>query len=293
MVYPQITIVTPSFNSEKYLEQSIRSVIDQNYPNLEFIIIDGGSTDGSLEIIKKYERSLSYWCSEPDKGMYDALRKGFARSKGQIMGWLNSDDLIFPWTLRTLAEIFIQYPEVEWLSSLYPCSFNHNGTLFKSGSKKGFARKFFLNGLYMYTPLRQGLGFIQQESTFWKRNLYERAGGIRSEYHYAGDFDLWARFFKHSELHGLGCMLGGFRHHCKNQLSLKYFDQYLTEAYEALKQIGGSVDSPIRGWLLLKHMRFMARWPRLKCPSFGLLQSVHNIRWSKAENEWNVHEEWI
>jgi glycosyltransferase involved in cell wall biosynthesis len=293
MSYPCITIVTPSLNNGKYLEETIRSVVDQNYPNLEYIIIDGGSTDDSVRIIEKYERFLGYWCSEPDNGMYDALRKGFSRSKGQIMGWINSDDLLFPWTLRTLAEIFINFPEIEWLSSLYPCTLNTNGTLYKTGIKKGYARKYFLNGLYLYVPGRRCLDFIQQESTFWKRSLYERAGGIKTNFRYAGDFDLWTRFFGHSELYGIGCMLGGFRHHDATQLSLKYFDQYLNEAYQSLHQVGGALCSPFRGWLLSKFMWIISNYSQLKRLFPGLCQGVHNIRWSKKDNEWIKSKEWI
>jgi glycosyltransferase involved in cell wall biosynthesis len=293
MIYPRITIVTPSFNNIRYLEETIRSVVEQSYPNLEYIIVDGGSTDGSVGIIKKYEKYLSYWCSEPDCGMYDALRKGFSRSNGQIMGWINSDDLLFPWTLRTLAETFTKFPDVEWLSSLYPCAFNSNGTLFRSVFKDGYARKYFLNGLYMTIPDRQCLGFIQQESTFWKRSLYERAGKIRTDYRYAGDFDLWARFFEHSELHGIGCMLGGFRYHGVTQLSNKYFDQYLDEAHESLHQVGGSLCNALSAFLTVNHMKIMAKWPRFKCPSLGLLELVHNIRWNQEENEWKMNDNWI
>lgn len=88
MNYPKISIVTPSFNQAEYLEQTILSVIDQNYPNLEYIIIDGGSADKSIEVIKKYENKLSYWISENDKGLYNALQKGFQKTTGEIMGWI-------------------------------------------------------------------------------------------------------------------------------------------------------------------------------------------------------------
>ncbi len=92
--YPKISIVTPTFNQGNFIEESILSVIEQQYPNLEYIIMDGGSTDNTIEIIKKYESQLTYWVSQKDNGMYDALNRGFKRATGEIMGWLNSDDLL-------------------------------------------------------------------------------------------------------------------------------------------------------------------------------------------------------
>ena len=106
MKYPKISIVTPSFNQAEFLEQTICSVLNQNYPNLEYIIIDGGSTDGSVEIIKKYADKFTYWVSEKDNGQYDAINKGFSHTTGDIMGWINSSDIYYPWTLSMIAEIF-------------------------------------------------------------------------------------------------------------------------------------------------------------------------------------------
>src|ERR1039458_3148368 len=110
---PRITIVTPSYNQSQFLEDTIRSVLTQNYPNVEYFVIDGGSTDGSVEIIKKYERWLTHWESVPDKGQADAILKGFARSTGDIVGWLNSDDLYLPGCLESVGTYYAEHPKTE------------------------------------------------------------------------------------------------------------------------------------------------------------------------------------
>src|ERR1039457_1034429 len=116
MKYPKISIVTPSFNQAEFLEQTICSVLSQKYPNLEYVVIDGGSTDGSVEIIKKYADKLTYWVSEKDDGQYAAINKGFSYTTGDIMGWINSSDILLPWTFSILAEIFENYTQIQWLS---------------------------------------------------------------------------------------------------------------------------------------------------------------------------------
>src|SRR5665647_1802387 len=112
MNYPKISIVTPSFNQGRYIEQTIQSVINQNYPNLEYIIIDGGSTDDTIEVIKKYEKHISFWISEPDKGQADAINKGFAKCTGDIFNWINSDDYYEPETFKKLSNLFTTHKAV-------------------------------------------------------------------------------------------------------------------------------------------------------------------------------------
>ncbi len=203
--WPRITLVTPVFNSVRYIEQTIQSVISQQYPNLEYFIEDGGSTDGTVEIIRKYERQLSGWTSEPDKGMYDALNRGFARSSGAIMGWINASDMLHIGSLFVVGSVFEALPEVEWITAR-PTGFSEEGmTVGVSRSLKRWSRLRFLAGANRY---------IQQESTFWRRSLWERAGShVDASRRDANDFELWVRFFRHARLYSVDALIGGFRAH--------------------------------------------------------------------------------
>lgn len=213
--WPRINFVTPSYNQGLYLEETIRSVLLQRYPNLEYIIIDGGSTDYSIDIIRKYEPWLSYWVSEKDSGQYNAINKGFKLGNGEIMGWINSGDVYCPWAFRVVAEVFLHNPQVEWVTTLYPLRWDENGVPFRCNKFSGYSKEAFYEGRYGGTRERHvRLQYIQQESTFWRRSLWERAGsGLDERFAFAADFDLWARFFKHTELYGVGVPLAGNRIH--------------------------------------------------------------------------------
>jgi glycosyltransferase involved in cell wall biosynthesis len=210
----------------KYLEDTILSVVSQYYPNLEYIIIDGGSTDNSLDIIKKYESKLTYWVSEPDKGMYHAIQKGFEKSTGELMAWINSDDKYHPGALSIISEIFAKYANVNWLtgSTTHFDKYGRSVCVFQSHR---WSKYDYYTGNY---------GWIQQESTFWRRSLWKKSGGnFNLEVKYAGDFELWLRFFRYEKLYFTKGLIGGFRVRESNQISLDNYSEYINEVKSLLK----------------------------------------------------------
>ena len=234
MQYPKISIVTPAFNSGMLLLETMQSILGQQYPNLEYIVIDGGSTDGSTRIIEQHSSQLAFWQSQKDGGQYDAINQGLAKATGEILCWLNADDMLLPRSLFVVAQIFTELKEVEWISSLQPASWDARGYLAKIDRLPGFSRQAFLDGLYLPTTAKKGF-WMQQESTFWRRSLWEKIGGRIPDQHLAGDFALWCEFYKHARLYGVSYPLGGFRM-LEGQRSEAY-QSYMTEARAALEKI--------------------------------------------------------
>jgi hypothetical protein len=198
----RISVVTPSFNQADFIEATINSILGQNYPGLEYVVIDGGSSDASPSIIEKHARDLHYWVSEKDGGIANALNKGFCRTSGDIMAWLNSDDLYHPWTFATVNEIFSTFPEVEWITGL-PVTWDKAGRISHFVSEYPRSKFDYLTGNYQW---------LQQESMFWRRSLWDRTGGqIDETMKLAVDTELWTRFFDAADLYHVTCALGGFR----------------------------------------------------------------------------------
>ncbi len=185
--WPKISIVTPSFNQAGYLEETIRSVLLQNYPNLEYIIIDGGSTDESVEILKKYSPWISFWVSEKDKGQSHAINKGFQLTTGEWMNWLCSDDILASECLFKLIQEVT--PTTRWIlgKELY---WDAESNLIQ------FSRIVYRPKI-SYNLLLFGRFIIAQVASFWRRDLWHEAGGyVETELHYAMDYELWLRFAK-------------------------------------------------------------------------------------------------
>jgi glycosyltransferase involved in cell wall biosynthesis len=229
--YPKISVVTPSYNAAHLIEQTLRSVLDQGYPNLEYVVIDGAGGDRTKDILTGYSDRLAYWCSEPDDGQYDAINKGFARSSGEVLCWLNSDDMLLPRSLFVVGEIFEKFPEVDWITTRRPGLWDANGYLAGLTLTPGFNRQAFMDGLFLPGTLNKGY-WIQQESTFWRRSLWVRAGGEIPDVRLAGDFALWCQFYRHTQLVAVDYPLGGFRL-IEGQRSEDMLD-YMTEARAAL-----------------------------------------------------------
>jgi glycosyltransferase involved in cell wall biosynthesis len=259
---PKISIVTPSWNQGRFIEETIESVLSQRYPNLEYIIMDGGSTDGSVEIIKKFAPQLAYWQSQKDGGQYQAINDGFALSTGEVMGWINSDDKLLPWCLQTVGDIFAAHPSVEWISSLFPFGWSESGKAATCRAAEGYSSEEFWLGHYLPGREKEGRYSIQQESTFWRRSLWDRAGGLDVSLKFAGDFDLWARFFKAgAEVYGVGVPLGGFRHQ-QDQKSFQQEGANIKEAEESLARHGQKELTAWENYKLARAEKKQAYWRR-------------------------------
>jgi glycosyltransferase involved in cell wall biosynthesis len=244
LLLPTISVVTPSFNRVRYLAAALDSVLGQGYPGLEYVVADGGSTDGSVEVIAERADMLTAWMSEPDEGPWHAINKGFARTTGEVMGWLGSDDLLTPWALAVVGEIFGAFAEVEWLTTLYPIVWDDAGRAVRCFYQDAYSHEAFLRGENLPGAGWPATGWIQQESTFWRRTLWDRAGGRLDEsLRLAADFDLWARFHETgAELVGVATPLGGFRMH-GNQKSAGDLPGYIDEAKDIFRRVGGTPGS--------------------------------------------------
>jgi glycosyltransferase involved in cell wall biosynthesis len=186
---PLVSVVTPSFNQARYLEATIQSVLGQDYPNLAYIIVDGGSTDGSLEIIQHYADRLAWWVSERDQGQTDAINKGFARAHGQVLAWLNSDDTYQPGAISEAVAALQTHPEVGMV-------YGDANLVDESGQVIGQ----FPAAQTDYHRLRSGYVHIPQQAAFFRASLWQEVGPLDPTFYFAMDYDLWVRLAKRAPL---------------------------------------------------------------------------------------------
>lgn len=179
---PLVSIITPSFNQAQYLEATIQSVLGQDYPRIEYIIVDGGSTDGSAAVIKKYEGRLAWWVSEQDKGQTDAINKGFNRANGEILAWLNSDDTYNPGAVSAAVKFLMDNPEIAMVYA--DCDFinEQGGVIGKFNSAQTDHHR-----------LREGYVHIPQQTMFFRAKYWKELGPLDPSFYFAMDYDLWTR----------------------------------------------------------------------------------------------------
>jgi cellulose synthase/poly-beta-1,6-N-acetylglucosamine synthase-like glycosyltransferase len=227
--WPKISIVTPSYNQGTFLEETIRSVLLQNYPNCEYIIIDGGSTDNSIEVIKRYEKWLSYWISEKDRGQIDAINKGFERSTGEILAWINSDDLYLMNALAKIALYFTKDVRTELLIG-ERLNIDSSGSLI---NKQTLGPNTVIRSHVLYF----GRWPFYQECVFFKKRLWNKAGPLSEEFSLLFDQDFFFRCLRFVKANTIpGTLIGCWRHHYAQKINDSRTD-------EIAKEIGKILDS--------------------------------------------------
>ena len=240
LTLPLVSIITPSYNQARYLESTIRSVLDQDYPHIEYIVIDGGSADGSVEILRRYSERLAGWVSEKDLGQTDAINKGFARAKGEILAWLNSDDTYEPHAIREAVKFLQERPEVGLV-------YGDANFIDENGGVIGR----FPAAQTDYRRLRQGYVHIPQQAAFWRADLWRKVAPLDPSFYFAMDYDLWVRLAALAPLLYMPRVWANFRLHSQ----------------------GKTIRADARCWdeMLKVHFRDGGTW-------FGVLPAKYGIR---------------
>ena len=238
--HPKVSIITPSFNQGQFLEASMLSVLEQDYPNMEYIVVDGGSKDNSVEVIKKYQDRLTWWVSEKDKGHADALNKGFARATGEILAWLNSDDIYFPNAVSEAVSVLKDHPDVGMV-------YGDADLIDDSGVKVGqFASK--QTG---YRKMLRGSVHIPQATTFFRTDVWQQVGPLDLSLFFSFDYDLWVRIAKHSKVLYVPRRWAKFRIHSAGK-TIVNDDRCYPDMLRVLEREGGS-------WLSWLRLRMITR----------------------------------
>lgn len=250
---PRISIITPSLNQADFIEETILSVLDQDYPDLEFIVMDGGSTDATLEILQKYQHRLT-WSSEADRGQSHAVNKGMRRATGEVLAFLNADDLLEPGALLAAGRYFADHPHAAWLTG--KCTIiDPEGREIR---KWITAYKNFWLRFHSYSVL-QVLNDISQPATFWRRSVVEELGMLDEELTYTMDYEYWLRIGRAHKLHVLRRPLAFFRLHPASKSGSRFGQQFAEELTVCRRYA-----SPFLVWLHRLHNALILAVYRMK-----------------------------
>jgi glycosyltransferase involved in cell wall biosynthesis len=238
--FPKVSIVTPSYNQGRFIEESIRSVLQQSYPNIEYIVVDGGSKDESVEIIKKYQDHFAWWVSEKDRGHADALNKGFSHATGEILAWLNSDDVYFPDAVSEAVSILKAHPEVGMVYGDAELIDDSGATIGQFASKQTDYRR-----------MLRGSVHIPQATTFFRADLWRAVGPLDLSLFFSFDYDLWVRLAKVSRLLYVPRRWAKFRIHGEGKTVIND-DRCYPDMLRVLEREGGH-------WLSWLRLRMITR----------------------------------
>ena len=256
-IWPRITIVTPSYNQGHFIEEAIRSVLLQGYPNLQYIVMDGGSKDATVEVIRRYERWIPHWVSQRDKGQSDAINRGLDMAD-DVCGWLCSDDLLSPGALGIVGRHFARNPQCRWLSGRGDFLSMATGAI--EAHPAGIESPAALLEYWQYGFEGH---FLPQPSTFWRKSLWQEVGGLQVENHLAMDYELWLAFQEHASLDTVDEALSISRIHEDCKSASHAAGQYVETmrcAYHAAERRGlGSA------WLSWRLLRWIFRWRLAQC----------------------------
>jgi len=230
--YPKISIVTPSYNQGQFIEETIRSVICQDYPDIEYIVIDGGSTDNSVEIIRKYKNYLHYWISKPDRGQTHAINKGLSRATGDIIAYLNSDDIYLPETFKKIAAFFQENPEIDMVYGNILFIDEKSNVLHEIKREPLILKEFY--GCYFFIP---------QPTVFLRRKIVEKCGYFDETFNLAMDLEYWIRISFSGNIQYLPEQLAGARIYPAAKSSVHLTD-YLDENLKILEKYKNKLLKP-------------------------------------------------
>lgn len=248
MPLPRITIITASYNQADFIEETLLSVLEQDYPHLEYIVMDGGSTDGTLDVLRKYAGRLT-WNSQKDDGQAQAINTGLAKANGDVLAFLNADDLYQPGALLKVGEYFAAHPEAGWLSGR--CSIvDQTGCEFRRGiaTYKHFWLRTRSNAIL------QILNYIAQPATFWRHEVFSRVGGLDESLQFTFDYDYWLRIGRGQRLHVLPDYLAAFRWHPSSKSGSRFEEQFAEELIVCRRYA-----TPFRVWLHQMHTQLILK----------------------------------